>query len=100
MTTFLNTPIEERSINDIPELLNDIRSILNDIDQHELHLDPVTYRQLARHATLIQEGLEDIQSNWEGTAVDLGSVQRRWTKHEGTGKYRLDIDRDEIVRKL
>ena len=78
--------------------MTDIRSILKDLDQHELYLDPVTYRQLSRHATLIQEGLEDVQSNWDGTKVAFNEVTRTWGWNQRTRAYRLNIDPEEIIR--
>jgi hypothetical protein len=98
MTTYLNTPLQERSILDIPDLLDDIRLIIHDLDQHELKLDPLIYRQLARHATLIQEGLEDVQRNWDGTRVEFSNPIRSWGWNESTSAYRLNIDPDEIIR--
>ena len=98
MTTFLNTPLEERSILDVPDLLNNIRSILEDLDKHELQLNPVIYRQLARQATLIQEGLVDIQDNWDGTRVEYDAVERTWRYNKPTGQYRLNLDLDEMIR--
>lgn len=98
MTTFLNTPIAERSILDVPQLLDDIRMIIDDIHTHELHLDPLMYRQLARHAKLMQEGLEDVQSNWDGTRVEYNRATRSWGWNPNTRAYRLEIDLDELIR--